>query len=97
MFPRLFYSGCDGEFNILIMEILGPSIEDMINKINRKVSLKSILFLGEQMLATIEFIHGRGLIHRDIKPDNFLLGYHDKSNKIHLVDFGLAKKYIQND
>ena len=49
------------------------------------------------MLASIEFIHNKGLIHRDIKPDNFFLGFHDKSNKIHLVDFGLAKKYMQND
>ena len=49
------------------------------------------------MLNCIEFMHANKIIHRDIKPDNFLVGYGNNSNKIFIVDFGLAKKYVSNN
>ena len=49
------------------------------------------------MLQRIEYIHSRQFLHRDIKPDNFLIGTFHKAYKIYLIDFGLAKKYIQKD
>jgi serine/threonine protein kinase len=41
----------------------------------------------------VEFVHSRSFIHRDIKPDNFLMGLGKKANQVHIIDFGLAKKY----
>jgi serine/threonine protein kinase len=41
----------------------------------------------------VEFVHSRSFIHRDIKPDNFLMGLAKKANQVHIIDFGLAKKY----
>ena len=46
------------------------------------------------MLDRIEFIHSRGYIHRDIKPDNFLMGRHLHEGEVYLIDFGFAKRYI---
>lgn len=53
--------------------------------------------LIDQMIARIEYVHNRNFIHRDIKPDNFCIGHNKTSNKIFLLDFGLAKRYIQRD
>jgi casein kinase 1 len=49
------------------------------------------------MLKLIEFIHSRGVLHRDIKPDNFLIGRGPNNDKIYMIDFGLAKKYLMKD
>ena len=53
--------------------------------------------LIDQMIARIEYVHNRHFIHRDIKPDNFCIGLHKTANKIFILDFGLAKRYIQRD
>ena len=49
------------------------------------------------MLSSIEYFHSRHFLHRDIKPDNFLNGHGKKANKIYLIDYGLAKRYLTKD
>jgi serine/threonine protein kinase len=49
--------------------------------------------LADQMIARVEFVHSRNYIHRDIKPDNFLMGMKEKCNTVYVIDFGLSKKY----
>ena len=79
------------------MDLMGPSLESLFNQTLRKFSRKTVLMLIDQMIARIEYVHNRNFIHRDIKPDNFCIGHNKTSNKIFLLDFGLAKRYIQRD
>ncbi|ELP87465.1 casein kinase, putative [Entamoeba invadens IP1] len=92
--PAIKYFGLEGEFRVLVMDYLGPSLEDLFNYCGRKFTLKTVLMLMDQCLRRIEFVHKKGWIHRDIKPDNFIMGTGDKSNVCYLIDFGLSNKYI---
>ncbi|EAR82347.2 casein kinase (macronuclear) [Tetrahymena thermophila SB210] len=95
--PQVYYCSTEGEYNIMVMDLLGPSLEDLFNFCNRRFSLKTVLMLAEQMLQRIEYVHHRHFLHRDIKPDNFLIGSGKRSNKVFIIDFGLAKRYLQRD
>uniref|UniRef100_A0A8C8XGX0 non-specific serine/threonine protein kinase n=1 Tax=Panthera leo TaxID=9689 RepID=A0A8C8XGX0_PANLE len=91
--PTIRWCGAEGDYNVMVMELLGPSLEDLFNFCSRKFSLKTVLLLADQMISRIEYIHSKNFIHRDVKPDNFLMGLGKKGNLVYIIDFGLAKKY----
>ncbi|ODQ68662.1 kinase-like protein, partial [Nadsonia fulvescens var. elongata DSM 6958] len=93
--PNVYYFGQEGLHNILVIDILGPSLEDLFDWCGRKFSIKTVVMIAKQMLSRIQTIHEKSLIYRDIKPDNFLIGFPGTktANMIHVVDFGMAKYY----
>jgi casein kinase 1, delta len=91
--PNLKWCGNEGDYNVMVMELLGPSLEDLFNFCSRKFGLKTVLLLADQTIQRIEYIHSKNFIHRDIKPDNFLMGLAKKGNTVYIIDFGLAKKF----
>ena len=91
--PFIKSYGFSGEFNILVMELLGKSLETLFQENNCKFSLKTVCMLADQMITRLEYIHKKYILHRDIKPDNFTIGRGKQSHIIYLIDFGLSKKY----
>ena len=75
------------------MELLGKSLEDIFQEKQKKFTIKTVCMIGIQMLDRLEFIHSKNIIHRDIKPDNFVVGLEEKSHIIYVLDFGLSKKF----
>ncbi|KZV85096.1 kinase-like protein [Exidia glandulosa HHB12029] len=104
-FPQVYYFGQEGLHNVLILDLLGPNLEDLFDLCSRKFSIKTVCMLAKQMvtllharclqITRVQAIHEKSLIYRDIKPDNFLIGLPNTklANVVHMVDFGMAKAY----
>ena len=94
--PRIHSFVKTSSFNLLIMELLGPSLETMFNKSKKTFTIGTIINLAINMISLLEKLHNAGFLHRDIKPANFMIGYGKRSNKLYMADFGLSKQYIKN-
>ncbi|CAF1321567.1 unnamed protein product [Rotaria sordida] len=92
--PKMYWYGTVDSYHAMILEMLGPSIEDLYNYCHRRFTIKTVVLLGQQMLERICHIHRRAVIHRDIKPDNFTMGINSKCQNVYLIDFGLSKYYL---
>ena len=93
-FPKFLWYGRESDYQIMVIELLGPSLEDLYLYCGKKLSLKSVLLLADQLISRIEYMHKRGYIHRDLKPENILMGLEiENASILHLIDFGLTKKW----
>ena len=86
----MLWYGVEGDYNVMVLDLLGKSLEDLFNDCGRRFNLKTVLMLADQLLCRLEIIHTKCYIHRDIKPDNFLIGLGNKANLVYIIDFGMC-------
>lgn len=93
--PQVHHFGQEGLHNVLVIDLLGPNLEDLFDMCGRKFTIKTVCMAAKQMVTRVQAIHDKSLIYRDIKPDNFLIGVPGTktANTIHVIDFGMAKHY----
>jgi casein kinase I family protein HRR25 len=92
--PNVKWFGKDGSHYYMVLNLLGNSLQDLKNKLH-KFSLTLVLKTGIKVMLLLKTIHDKGLVHRDIKPDNFLFGV-NSYNDIYLIDFGFCKTFLND-
>jgi len=91
--PEVYWFGLhEPLYNVMVMDLLGHSLQDLFVYCDHKFTVKTTLHLVDQMISIIEFFHKKQYLHRDVKPDNFLMGVGDKANQMYVIDLGLTKK-----
>ena len=91
--PQVREAGETEDCRYLVMTLLGPSLDELCVSMGGRLSLKSAVMIGDQVLCRLHYIHSKHYLHRDIKPANLLMGLGASQSLVHVVDFGLAKKY----
>ena len=94
--PTTIEFSSNSKYRMLAMDLLGPSLVDLFKMSDHQFSLKTVLMIADQLITRVEFIHNKGFLHRDIKPDNFAIGTGNQRNIIHMIDFGLSKRFMKD-
>ncbi|CAM8967517.1 unnamed protein product [Rhodiola kirilowii] len=93
--PRLHFKGRQGDFYIMVMDMLGPSLWDVWNNNAHTMSIDMVACIAIEAISILEKIHSKGYLHGDVKPENFLLGPTGtpEEKRLFLVDLGLATRW----
>ncbi|KAK8618819.1 hypothetical protein V6N13_132798 [Hibiscus sabdariffa] len=93
--PRVHYKGRQGDYYVMVMDILGPSLWDVWNNNNHTMSVEMVACIAIEAISILEKMHSKGYVHGDVKPENFLLGHvgTPDEKKLFLVDLGLATRW----
>ncbi|RVW47566.1 Casein kinase 1-like protein HD16 [Vitis vinifera] len=93
--PLVHYKGRQGDYYILVMDMLGPSLWDVWNSNSQMLSEEMVSCIAVEAISILEQLHLRGFVHGDVKPENFLLGLPGSPNekKLYLIDLGLASRW----
>lgn len=93
-FAKIYHYGDTESYRVLVMELLGKSLEALFDDCGRKFTLKTLTMLMIQLVDRLEYLHENDYVHRDIKPENFVVGSSDMDNHVvYLIDLGLCKAF----
>lgn len=93
-FPYIYHYSKEEDTRVLVIELMGPSLERLFTVCGSIFSQPTVCFLAVQMLSRLESFHGKTFIHRDQKPDNYCIGLGTGRRTVYLIDYGLAKRYM---
>ncbi|KDD74578.1 hypothetical protein H632_c1211p0, partial [Helicosporidium sp. ATCC 50920] len=93
--PRIHYKGRQGDYYVMVMDRLGPSLWDLWNSRGQLMSAEMVATVAVEAISILQRLHARGFVHGDIKPENFLLGVPGTPDekRLFLVDLGLATRW----
>ncbi|KAE8654596.1 hypothetical protein F3Y22_tig00117048pilonHSYRG00972 [Hibiscus syriacus] len=96
--PRVHYKGQQGDYYVMVMDRLGPSLWDVWNNSSHTMSIEMVACIAIEAISILEKIHSKGYVHGDVKPENFLLGSPGTPDekKLFLVDLGLTTKWLDS-
>lgn len=94
--PRIKWFGKDDYNYYMVIDLLGISLQSLLDHY-KKISLKTTLKIGIKLIRLLKTIHEKGLVHRDVKPDNFLFGKNNELSQIYIIDFGFCKLYNRDN
>lgn len=88
--PKIHWYGEVNDYRVMVFELLGPSLGDLFCFCGSRFSLKTVLMIADQLIHRLAHIHSKGIVHRDIKPDNILMGVGRRGNQVYITDMGVA-------
>ncbi|KAH7912910.1 kinase-like domain-containing protein [Hygrophoropsis aurantiaca] len=92
--PLVYHFSREDRHNILVIDRLGPSLQDLLSLCAGRFTIKTICLIAKQMISRLQSVHEKGLIHADIKPEIFRIGLsRSTADIIHLTEFGRSKQY----
>ena len=91
--PKIYDYIRTSKYNFMIFELLGINLDELFHLYNKKFNNNITIALGLQMIERLEFIHSRHIIHRDVKPENFMIGKGKNDSIVYICDFGLSKRF----
>lgn len=94
--PKLYYFGTEGDYNVLVLQRLHSTVEDLLLARGGRLSHLEAACVARQMVRVLESVHRRGIVHRDLKPENFMFETAEPDATLHLIDYGLSKCFIDS-
>lgn len=93
-FTQCYYSGVEGPYRCLVMDFLGKDLEASVKTCKGKFAPLTTALVADQLMCRAEYLHSKGIVHQDIKTENFMWGTKDKVHHLYMIDFGLSKRYF---
>ncbi|KAI0317508.1 kinase-like domain-containing protein [Amylostereum chailletii] len=93
--PTLWASGVLDGWDYLAIDLLGSSLDSLYRRNGKApMDMRSVLSIAVQVISRLQFMHSRGVLHRDVQLGNTTVGLRPNEQTLYMIDFGFSKRYI---